>query len=37
MAGIDELQKIKGYEPILLPFLYDVLIPNDEASNIYYE
>ena len=37
MASIDELRKLKGYEPIFLPFLSDMLIPNNEASKIYSE
>lgn len=36
MARIDELRKIKGIEPIFLPFLADILIPRNEMSNIYY-
>lgn len=37
MAGIDELRKIKGYEPIFLLLLADMLIPDTEASKIYSE
>jgi hypothetical protein len=37
MAGIDELRKLKGFEPIFLPFLSDVLLPNNEAAKIYAE
>jgi hypothetical protein len=37
MAGIDELRKIKGYKPIFLPLLADMLIPDTEASKIYSE
>jgi hypothetical protein len=37
MAGIDELRKLKGYEPIFLPFLADVLIPNNETTKLQYE
>ena len=33
MAGLDELRKLKGYEPIFfLPFLADVLLPDTEAQ-----
>jgi len=37
MAGIDELRKIKGYEPIFLPFLSNILIPDNEITKIYQE
>jgi hypothetical protein len=37
MAGIDELRKIKGYEPIFLPFLSNMLIPDNEITKIYQE
>jgi len=37
MAGIDELRKIKGYEPIFLPFLSKFLIPDNELTKIYEE
>lgn len=37
MAGIDELRKIKGYEPIFLPFLSNILIPDSELTRIYQE
>jgi hypothetical protein len=34
MASLEELRKLKGYEPLFLPFLYDVLIPDDETTRI---
>jgi len=37
MAGFDELRKIKGYEPIFLPFLSNIIIPDNEAAKIYSE
>jgi hypothetical protein len=37
MASIDELRKIKGYEPIFLPFLSSILIPDNEAAKTYSE
>ena len=37
MAGFDELRKIKGYEPIFLPFLANVLMPDNELGKIYSE
>jgi hypothetical protein len=37
MAAIDEIRKIKGLEPIFLPFLANLLITNSEASKIYAE
>jgi len=35
MAGIDELRRIKGHEPIFLPFLANILIPDNESSEIF--
>lgn len=37
MAGIDELRKLQGLEPIFLPFISDMLIPNSPARQIYTE
>jgi hypothetical protein len=37
MAGFDELRKIKGYEPIFLPFLADIFIPDNESGKVYSE
>jgi hypothetical protein len=37
MAGIDELRKIKGLEPIFLPFLSNMLISDNELTKIYDE
>jgi hypothetical protein len=37
MAGIDELRKAKGLEPIFLPFIADVLLPKIETDKIYAE
>jgi hypothetical protein len=37
MAGFDELRKIKGYEPIFLPFLADILISDNELGKVYSE
>ena len=37
MAGIDELRKAKGYEPLFLPFLADLVLPDNEVSKLYKE
>jgi hypothetical protein len=35
MAGMDELRKLKGLEPIFLPFIADVLFPRSDQEAIY--
>lgn len=35
MAGIDELRKLRGLEPIFLPFVANILLPDSEADNIF--
>jgi hypothetical protein len=37
MAGIEELRKLKGLEPIFLPFLAQIILPNSEAGQIFIE
>jgi hypothetical protein len=37
MAGIDELRKAKGLEPVFLPFLADTIFPKSETDKIYAE
>ena len=37
MSGIVELRKAKGYEPLFLPFLADLVLPDNEVSKLYKE
>lgn len=35
LVALDELRKIKGHEPIFLPFLANIIIPDNESSEIF--
>jgi hypothetical protein len=35
MAGMDELRKLKGLEPIFLPFIADILFTRSDQEVIY--
>ena len=37
MAGIDEIRKAKGLDPICIPFIADLVLPDNEATRIYKE
>lgn len=37
LAGLDELRKLKGYEPVFLPFLADALLPDSESAKLMRE
>jgi len=37
MGGIDKLRELKGLQPVFLPFLADLLIPDNEATKAYKE
>jgi len=34
MAGLDELRKMKGLEPIFLPWLADIILPTSESQKV---
>nr|YP_007374946.1 hypothetical protein PRA_mt0161 [Phlebia radiata]CCE89229.1 hypothetical protein PRA_mt0161 [Phlebia radiata] len=37
MAGIDEIRKAKGLDPIFIPFLADLFLSDNEATRIHKE
>ena len=37
MGGIDKMREMKGLSPIFLPFMADLLIPDNEQTRAYKE